>query len=78
MRGFLQLAPLFRAAVISQAVGDAARRHNKHECNSPLVHWVTASHPTWPGPYRQADKSKSLQSIQSESMYEITNTVQPP
>lgn len=72
MRGFLQLAPLFRAAVISQAVGDAARRHNKHECNSPLGHSVTP-YMARALPARGQVQIITVNSPKSESMYAITN-----
>lgn len=42
MRGFLQLAPLFRAAVISQAVGDAALRGGTTNMNA-IPYWSTGS-----------------------------------
>lgn len=46
MRGFLQLAPLFRAAVISQAVGGAAAQQTWMQFpTGPLGHRLTASHP---------------------------------
>lgn len=42
MRGFLQLVPLFRAAVISQAVGDAALRGGTTNMNA-ITYWSTGS-----------------------------------
>lgn len=86
MRGFLQLAPLFRAAVISQAVGDAARRGGTTNMNA-IPHWSTGSQRhtlhgpgltgsrTSPNHYSQFNKSPK-----SESMYEyliICGSVNP-